>query len=198
MAKPPPSPLSRNFSPRSSDEAIPVYPVRGADASRGGCGRGRNPRRSWHKGSFGNDESRQKRSRGRRGGSSRVLEMHGVGRHRAPVDSRRRYPFVAGLRPGRWTGGDGQLLVCPDQRQPHRVRQGPVQEDRDRHAPGGRGPDQRLAATTRLPDPHRRPHPPRDPQGVRHRLRDPQGGQGRQDLLRARRARCHSATARNT
>ena len=88
-------------------------------------------------------------------------------------------------------GGGGQLLVRPDQRQPHRVRQGPVQEDRDRHAPGGRGQDQCAAATARLPDPHRRPHPPVDPRGVRHRRRDPQGGQGRQDLLRARRARCH-------
>jgi hypothetical protein len=61
-----------------SGAAIPVYPVRGVDAFRGGCGRGRNPRRSWHKGSFGNDESRQQRSRGRRGGSSRILTEAGT------------------------------------------------------------------------------------------------------------------------
>ena len=55
---------------------------------------------------------------------------------------------------------DGRLHVRPDQRQPHRLRQGPEQ-GRDRHAPGGGRQDQRAAATARLPDPHRRPHPPR-------------------------------------
>ena len=41
----------------------------------------------------------------------------------------------------------------------------------------------------RLLDPHRRPHPPLQARGVRHRRPDPQGRQGRPDVLRPRRAR---------
>ena len=37
-------------------------------------------------------------------------------------------------------------------------------------------------------DPHGRPHPSLHAQGVRHRRRDPQGGQGRAYRLRSRRA----------
>ena len=40
--------------------------------------------------------------------------------------------------------------------------------------------------SARFPDPHRRPHPPLDRQGVRHGLRDPQGSEGRQGSLRPR------------
>ena len=106
-------------------------------------------------------------------------------RRRGPSASR---PPRPRQRPAR------RLHVRPDQRQPHRLRQGAEQATSTGHAPGGRRPDQRPAAAPRPADPHRRPHPPGQAGGVRHRRPDPQGRQGRRSRSTSPASTTSSAT----
>ena len=181
-------PPSRNPCPNSSGEVIPVYPVRGADASRGGAAGSKSAPKwaDWGVSAMTNQDNNDHEGDGvDRRGFLKCMAWAGTGlvwSVSGGVLSSRVFGQATGPIRGR------ELLVRPDQRQPHRLRQG-AEQGRDRHAPGDRRQDQCAAGATGPADPHRRPHPPLDTQGVRHRRRDPQGGQGRADRLRARRAR---------